>query len=101
MRVMTKEPNPLPTYPNYPLDHPCPNDSRITKIETRVDHLEEHQETFEKKLTDHKESLDKNTLAIEKQVTTWNNLKWMLGIGLTIFGGLFTLLLWELIKIIK
>lgn len=107
VRVMTKKPNPLPTYPNYPMDHPCHNNSRITKIETKVDHLEEHQEEFNKTLKEYQTSLNENTTAIkelstimkERKKQNENKRNWMdilIGIGMTV--GAFILM--EIIKMI-
>nr|WP_302577956.1 hypothetical protein [Methanobrevibacter arboriphilus] len=79
---------------------PCIQDSRLTKVETLLEQVKEDNEDFQKSLKEHKKSIEDNTIAIKEQLATWDTIKWMLGVFLLIFGSLFTLFVWEFIKMI-
>lgn len=80
-------------------NNPCIQDSRLTKLETVLEQVKEDNEDFQESLKEHKKTIEDNTIAIKEQVATWNAIKLMLGIFLTIFGGLFTLMVWQFFKL--
>ncbi|MBF4469206.1 MAG: hypothetical protein ISP01_07345 [Methanobrevibacter arboriphilus] len=81
-------------------DNPCIQDSRLTKLETVLEQVKEDNEDFQQSLKEHKKTIEANTIAIKEQLATWNAIKYMLGVFLIIFGSLFTLFVWEFIKMI-
>ena len=81
-------------------DNPCIQDSRLTKLETVLEQVKEDNEDFQQSLKEHKKTIESNTIAIKEQLATWNAIKYMLGVFLIIFGSLFTLFVWEFIKMI-
>ena len=68
----------------------CVNEDRIVTLETKANHRQHEINEFKKRI----DKLDSN---LDKLLST---LKWILGLSIALFGGIFCFLVTELIKLL-
>lgn len=88
-------------------NHDCVREEQFTNIEKRLTSNEEQIKTIFKQNNRLEETLnkldatqDKLTVEIAELNNTFNILKWLVTILITLFGGIFVFLVTELIKLI-
>lgn len=85
---------------NKPIDKNCYQEHRIIKLEHDIQLTKNTTEKHEQLL----EELNKNIQTLNEIIislkTTFNTLKWVLGIIVALFGGIFIFLITELIRLI-
>ena len=90
-----------------PSNHDCIHTEQFTRIEKRLTSNEEKVKTITTETTRLEKTLDKldatqDKLAIEiaQLNSMFNTMKWLIGVGIALFGGIFIFLIKELIKLI-
>lgn len=90
-----------------PEAHDCVREKQFTNIEKRLTSNEEKVEVALNQTDNLEDTLkkldatqDKLAIEIAQLNTTFNILKWLIGILITLFGGIFVFLITELIKLI-
>lgn len=88
-------------------NHDCVREEQFTNIENRLTANEEQIKTIfkqnnrlEQTLTKLDATQDRLTVEIAELNNTFNILKWLVTILITLFGGIFVFLVTELIKLI-
>lgn len=78
----------------------CKKEADIALLEQRIGVIESNEEKIENILISFERTQDLLREEIQKLNTTFNVLKWSLGLAITMFAGIFVFLITELIKII-
>lgn len=78
----------------------CYNEDRITKLETKANHRQNELNEFKKKIDKLDSNLDKLCVNVVEVTSALSTLKWVLGISITLFGGIFGFLIVGLIKLL-
>lgn len=78
----------------------CTKEAEIAILEQRIGVIETNEDKIEQILISFEKTQDLLREEIQKLNTTFNVLKWSLGISITMFAGIFVFLITELIKII-
>lgn len=80
--------------------HECNNEERIVKLESTALYRHEKLEELQKKLGTLNDEMTELSLSVHEVNSIFHTLKWIVSIGIAIFGGIFCFLLTELIKIV-
>lgn len=78
----------------------CYNEDRITTLETKANHRQQELNEFKKKIDKLDSNLDKLCVNVAEVNSILSTLKWILGISIALFGGIFCFLVTELIKLL-
>lgn len=78
----------------------CYNEDRITTLETKAKHRQQELNEFKKKMDKLDSNLDKLCINVAEITTALSTLKWVLGISIALFGGIFGFLIIGLIKLL-
>lgn len=78
----------------------CYNEDRITTLETKANHRQQELNEFKKKIDKLDSNLDKLCVNVAEVTSVLSTLKWVLGISIALFGGIFGFLIIELIKLL-
>lgn len=78
----------------------CYNEDRITTLETKASHRQQELNEFKKKIDKLDSNLDKLCVNVTEVTSALSTLKWVLGISITLFGGIFGFLIIGLIKLL-
>lgn len=78
----------------------CYNEDRITKLETKANHRQNELNEFKKKIDKLDSNLDKLCVNVAEVTSALSTLKWVLGISIALFGGIFGFLTIGLIKLL-
>lgn len=98
MQTMT---TPLPSQKTmkYNNNH-CKNEERIAKLELSAEHRLEQLQEFQRRIDKLDNSIDKLCLNVAEVNSILSTLKWIIGISIALFGGIFCFLTSELIKLV-
>lgn len=80
--------------------HECHNEERIVKLETAANHRTEQLTELQRRLEKLDNSIDRLCLNVAEVNSIFSTLKWIIGISIAIFGGIFCFLVSELIKLV-
>ena len=78
----------------------CVNEDRIATLETKANHRQQKQKKKKKKMDKLDSNLDKLCINVVEVTSALSTLKWVLGISIALFGGIFGFLIIGLIKIL-
>ena len=78
----------------------CVNEDRIATLETKANHRQQELNEFKKKMDKLDSNLDKLCVNVVEVTSALSTLKWVLGISIALFGGIFGFLIIGLIKIL-
>lgn len=78
----------------------CYNEDRITTLETKATHRQNEINEFKKKIDNLDGNLDKLCVNVAEVTSALSTLKWVLGISIALFGGIFGFLIIGLIKLL-
>lgn len=78
----------------------CVNEDRIVTLETKANHRQHEINEFKKRIDKLDSNLDKLCLNVAEVNSILSTLKWVLGISIALFGGIFGFLIIGLIKIL-
>lgn len=78
----------------------CYNEDRITTLETKATHRQNEINEFKKKIDKLDSNLDKLCVNIAEVTSAISTLKWVFGISIALFGGIFGFLIIGLIKLL-
>lgn len=78
----------------------CVNEDRITTLETQANHRQQELNEFKKRIDKLDSNLDKLCLNVAEVNSILSTLKWVLGISIALFGGIFGFLIIGLIKLL-
>lgn len=78
----------------------CYNEDRITTLETKANHRQQELNEFKKKIDKLDSNLDKLCINVAEVNSILSTLKWILGLSIALFGGIFCFLVTELIKLL-
>ena len=78
----------------------CYNEDRITKLETKANHRQNELNEFKKKIDKLDSNLDELCVNVAEVTSVLSTLKWVLGISIALFGGIFGFLIIGLIKLL-
>lgn len=78
----------------------CYNEDRITTLETKATHRQNEINEFKKKIDKLDNNLDKLCVNVAEVTSALSTLKWVLGISIALFGGIFGFLIIGLIKLL-
>lgn len=78
----------------------CYNEDRITTLETKASHRQQELNEFKKKIDKLDSNLDKLCVNVAEVTSALSTLKWVLGISIALFGGIFGFLIIGLIKLL-
>lgn len=78
----------------------CYNEDRITTLETKSNHRQQELNEFKEKIDKLDSNLDKLCVNVAEVTTALSTLKWVLGISIALFGGIFGFLIIGLIKLL-
>lgn len=78
----------------------CYNEDRITTLETKATHRQNEINEFKKKIDKLDSNLDKLCVNVAEVTSALSTLKWVLGISIAFFGGIFGFLIIGLIKLL-
>lgn len=78
----------------------CYNEDRITTLETKATHRQNEINEFKKKIDKLDGNLDKLCVNVAEVTSALSTLKWVLGISIALFGGIFGFLIIGLIKLL-
>lgn len=79
----------------------CYNEDRITKLETKANHRQNEINEFKKKIDKLDSNLDNLCVNVAEVTSVLSTLKWVLGISIALFGGIFGFLIIGLIKLLN
>lgn len=71
----------------------CVNEDRIVTLETKANHRQHEINEFKKRI-------DKLCINVAEVNSILSTLKWILGLSIALFGGIFCFLVTELIKLL-
>lgn len=78
----------------------CYNEDRITTLETKSNHRQHELNEFKKRIGKLDTNLDKLCVNVAEVTSVLSTLKWVLGISIALFGGIFGFLIIGLIKLL-
>lgn len=78
----------------------CLNEDRIVTLETKANHRQHEINEFKKRIDKLDSNLDKLCLNVAEVNSILSTLKWVLGISIALFGGIFGFLIIGLIKLL-
>ena len=78
----------------------CYNEDRITTLETKATHRQNEINEFKKKIDKLDSNLNKLCVNVTEVTSALSTLKWVLGISIALFGGIFGFLIIGLIKLL-
>lgn len=78
----------------------CVNEDRIVTLETKAKHRQQELNEFKKKIDKLDSNLDTLCINVAEVNSILSTLKWVLGISIALFGGLFGFLIIGLIKLL-
>lgn len=78
----------------------CYNEDRITTLETKANHRQHELNEFKKRIDKLDTNLDKLCVNVAEVTSVLATLKWILGLSIALFGGIFCFLVTELIKLL-
>ena len=78
----------------------CVNEDRIVTLETKANHRQQELNEFKKKIDKLDSHLDKLCVNVTEVTSALSTLKWVLGIIIALFGGIFGFLVIGLIKLL-
>lgn len=78
----------------------CYNEDRIITLETKANHRQQELNEFKKKMGKLDSNLDKLCINVAEVNSILSTLKWILGLSIALFGGIFCFLVTELIKLL-
>lgn len=78
----------------------CVNEDRITTLETQANHRQQELNEFKKRINKLDSNLDKLCINVAEVNSILSTLKWILGISIALFGGIFGFLIIGLIKLL-
>lgn len=78
----------------------CQNEDRIVTLETKAKHRQHEINEFKKRTDKLDSNLDKLCINVAEINSILSTLKWILGLSIALFGGIFCFLVTELIKLL-
>lgn len=78
----------------------CYNEDRITTLETQANHRQHEISEFKNRINKLDSNLDKLCVNVAEVTSVLSTLKWVLGISIALFGGIFGFLIIGLIKLL-
>ena len=78
----------------------CVNEDRIVTLETKANHGQHEINEFKKRIDKLDSNLDKLCLNVAEVNSIVSTLKWILGLSIALFGGIFGFLIIGLIKLL-
>lgn len=78
----------------------CHEETRLVKLETRMDKKESEIEELKKEFRTDREELKDVLLCLTQLTTTLNTLKWIIVLFISAFGAINAFLFQELVKLI-
>ena len=78
----------------------CLNEDRIVTLETKANHRQQELNEFKKRIDKLDTNLDKLCVNVAEVTSVLSTLKWVLGIIIALFGGIFGFLIIGLIKLL-
>lgn len=78
----------------------CYNEDRITTLETKANHRQHEISEFKNRIDKLDNNLDKLCVNVAEVTSVLSTLKWVLGISIALFGGIFGFLIMGLIKLL-
>ena len=78
----------------------CVNEDRIVTLETKAKHRQQELNEFKKKIDKLDRNLAKLCVNVTEVTSVLSTLKWVLGISIALFGGIFGFLIIGLIKLL-
>lgn len=78
----------------------CVNEDRIVTLETKAKHRQHEINEFKKRMDKLDSNLDKLCINVAEVNSILSTLKWILGLSIALFGGIFCFLVTELIKLL-
>ena len=78
----------------------CVNEDRIVTLETKANHRQQELNEFKKRMDKLDSNLDKLCLNVAEVNSILSTLKWILGLSIALFGGIFGFLIIGLIKLL-
>ncbi len=78
----------------------CVNEDRIVTLETKANHRQHEINEFKKRIDKLDSNLDKLCINVAEVSSILSTLKWVLGISIALFSGVFGFLIIELIKLL-
>lgn len=78
----------------------CVNEDRIVTLETKANHRQYEINEFKKRIDKLDSNLDKLCINVAEVSSILSTLKWVLGISIALFSGVFGFLIIELIKLL-
>lgn len=78
----------------------CMNETRIIRLEERLDKKHDEIESLKKELIQDREELKDILVVLTQLSTTLNTLKWIIVVFISAFGGIVVFLFQELVKLI-
>ena len=78
----------------------CVNEDRIVTLETKAKHRQQELNEFKKRIDKLDSNLDKLCINVAEVNSILSTLKWVLGISIALFGGIFCFLVTGLIKLL-
>lgn len=78
----------------------CVNEDRIVTLETKANHRQHEINEFKKRIDKLDNNLDKLCVNVAEVTSVLSTLKWVLGISIALFGGVFGFLIIGLIKLL-
>ena len=78
----------------------CVNEDRIVTLETKAKHRQQELNEFKKRINKLDSNLDKLCINVAEVNSILSTLKWILGLSIALFGGIFCFLVTGLIKLL-
>lgn len=78
----------------------CVNEDRIVTLETKSNQRQHEINEFKKRIDKLDSNLDKLCINVAEVNSILSTLKWILGLSIALFGGIFCFLVTELIKLL-
>jgi hypothetical protein len=78
----------------------CYNENRITTLETKANHRQHEISEFKNRIDKLDSNLDKLCVNVAEVTSVLSTLKWVIGISIALFGGIFGFLIIGLIKLL-
>ena len=78
----------------------CVNEDRIVTLKTKAKHRQQELNEFKKRIDKLDSNLDKLCINVAEVNSILSTLKWILGLSIALFGGIFCFLVTGLIKLL-
>lgn len=89
-------PSPQTMKKQYNTNH-CLNEDRITKLEASAEHRASQLKEFQRRIEKLDNSIDRLCLNVAEVNSILSTLKWIIGISIALFGGIFTAIAVEML----